>query len=283
MGGSGFFGTTKSRSSTKTRDFQADEFKDLRGPYADTLAGAFPYLEDFFSGGMQFGGVDEGRLDDMRAPMTAGERDALNRVNFQLAGDPNQIASDELIGDTIGGKYLSPETNPGFADLLGYTNRAISDEFDKEDLAQRALFSRAGQELPESSPFAQASVDLSKGRMDAIGRNTAALTSGIYESERNRQTQAVEQRRANASFEFERQIGGLQANALPRLIDEVGFERGFAEYKSRIDALMLALGIAADVTAPALGQNSRASSFSQSGGGGGGVGGGGGGGGSTTK
>ena len=266
MGGG--FGTTKSRSSSKTKDLQAQQFKDLRGPYADVLAGAFPYLTDFFSGGEQFGGVDDGRLDDLRAPMTPGEEGALNRLNFQLAGDPNQILSDELIGSTLRGEYLSPETNPGFADLLSYTNRAISDEFNKEDLEQRALFARAGQDLPESSPFAQASVDLSKARMDAIGRNTAALTSGIYESERGRQVQAIEQRRANASFEFERQFEGLQANALPRLIDEIGFERGFAEYKSRIDSLMLALGITADVTAPALGTFSRGSSFTQSGGGG---------------
>ena len=257
MGGG--FNVSKQKTRSKTKDLQAQEFKALRGPYGELLAGAFPYLEDFFSGGQQFGGVDAGRLDDLRAPMTPGENDALNRLNFQLAGDPNQILSDELIGDTLRGEYLSPETNPGFADLLSYTNRAISDEFDKEDLAQRGLFSRAGQLLPESSPFAQASVDLSKARMDAIGRNTAALTSGIYESERGRQTQAIEQRRANASFEFERQFEGLQANALPRLIDEIGFERGFAEYKSRIDSLMLALGITADVSAPALGTFSKGS------------------------
>ncbi len=258
MSGGGGFGVERSKQSSKTKDLQAQEFKALRSQYGRTLEGAFPYLSDLFAGNLEFEGVDADRLDDLRAPMTTGEEGALARLNTMLSrGDPNQILSEELVGSTLKGDYLSPETNPGFADLLRYTNQAIGEEFDREDLAQRGLFARAGQELPESSPFARASGELSKARMDAIGKNTAAITTGIYESERGRQVQAVEQRRADAEFEFTRQYEGLQANALPRLIDEMGFERGFEEYQARINSLMALLGVTADVTSPALGTFSK--------------------------
>jgi hypothetical protein len=252
-------GLSFSSSKSKVKDVQAPEFKGLRGGYADELASAFPYLGQLFGGELGYEGLDAAGLDDRRAPMTPGEEGALTRLNSMLTGDPNQILADDVISRTLGGEYLSPETNPGFADLLRYTNQTISEEFDREDLAQRGLFARAGQELPESSPFAHASGELSKARMDAIGKNTAAMTTGLYESERGRMTQAVEQRRANAEFEFTRQIEGLRANALPRLIDELGFERGFSEYTARINALMAALGVTADVTAPATGADSRSS------------------------
>jgi len=236
-------------------DLQAKYYKGLREPYSGVLYNAFGPAKDFFSGDLSFDGSDEDFLNRYRAPMSPGETDALAGLNAQLYGpDPNRDASEDLLGKTLGGDFLSPDSNPYFADMLKYTNQAISDEYNKEGLQQQALFARAGQELPESSPFAHASAELSKARMDAIGKNTAELSGSIYEAERARQTQAVEQRRANAEFEFRRQYEGLQANALPRLIDQMGFERGFEEYQARINAIMTALGLAADVSVPAIGQ-----------------------------
>ena len=247
-------GFSASGSGYRTEDLLPAEFRWLRPGYAQTLGTAFPALQQYFSGQDGFEGPSSSELDDLRAPMTQGEEDVLAKLHTMLAGDPNQILADDVIARTLGGEYLSPKDNPGFADLLRFTNQTIGEEFDREDLEQRGLFARAGQVMPESSPFAKASADLSKARMDAIGKNTAAMTYQNYEAERGRMTEAIEQRRANAEFEFRRQYEGLQANALPRLIDELGFERGFEQYQMRINALMQALGITGGVTAPALGQ-----------------------------
>jgi len=241
---------SKSTSSTTVRDRQADEFKALRGDFADLLGGQMGNISSLLGGDLTYGGVDN--LDNYRAPMSADELDAFEALRAGSAGGPNDELRSNLLGRTLEGDYLSPESNPGLRDLIRYTNQSINDTFNSEDLAQRSLFARAGQVLPESSPFAAAQADLASARLDAIGKNVAQITSGAYESERGRQVQAVDQSRSDAEFQFNRQLEYLQATALPRLIDEVGFERGFEEFNNRVTVLAQALGLLGQVTAPAL-------------------------------
>ncbi len=252
-----------SSSEGQPIDRQAEEFRDLRGPYADLLGGSFGDIGSLLSGDLNFEGSGV-NLDNYRAPMTVGEREALEGLGNLNQPSGNELLSSDLMRRTLSGDFLSPENNQGLQDLIRYTNKAINSAYNDEGLAQKALFARAGQELPESSPFADAAAKLSAGRLDAIGKNVAGLTSAAYESERRRQMQAVEQTRANASFQFDRQMEFFKASSLPRLIDEIGFDRAFAEFHSRLAALSQALGIAAGVTAPALG---AVSSFTSGGGG----------------
>jgi hypothetical protein len=215
-------------------------------------------ISDLLSGNLLFGGVDN--LNNYRAPLQGQELDAFRDLQGYAQGGPNDEARNNLVGQTLQGDFLSPENNPGLRDLIGYTNKAINETFNNEDLAQRSLFARAGQMLPQSSPFASAQSDLAGARLDAIGKNVAQLTSGAYEAERGRQVQAIDQSRADAEFEFNRQLEYLQATALPRLIDEVGFERGFQEFNNRVTVLAQALGLLGQVTAPALATTGETSS-----------------------
>jgi len=247
-----------SKSTTTVRDKQADEFKALRPEFADLLGGSMGDISGLLSGNLKFGGVDN--LDNYRSPLQGQELAAYQGLEGLSQGGPNDQLRSDLIGQTLQGDFLSPENNPGLRDLIGYTNQAINDSFNSEDLAQRSLFARAGQVLPESSPFAAAQADLAGARLDAIGKNVAQLTSGVYESERGRQVQAVDQARSDAEFEFNRQLQYLQATALPRLIDEVGFERGFQEFNNRVTVLAQALGLIGQVTAPALATTGETSS-----------------------
>lgn len=241
-------GGSYQESSSKARDLTPKEFKDLRQPIADLYAGILPNVESFLGGGMQFQGPTGTDLDYYRAPMTQGERFALENLGNLTQPTESQILSEDLINRTLRGEYLEPETNPALMNMLAVTNRAINDAFNQQGLEQRALFSRAGQQLPESSPFAQAAVNLDAERLKAIGQNTAQLVFGVGEAERGRQLTALEQQRTQAGFEFNRQLEFLQANALPRLIDELGFDRAFAEYSARINALSQALGLATGTT-----------------------------------
>jgi hypothetical protein len=230
----------------------------MRQELADLLSGSFGDIGGLLSGDLTYGGPQD--LNAYRSPLQGAELDAFRQLQGSQGVGPNDQARSDLLGQTLGGDFLSPETNPGLRDLIGYTNRAINDTFNNEDLAQRSLFSRAGQMLPESSPFAAAQADLAGARLDAIGKNVAQLTSGAYEAERGRQVQAVDQSRADAEYEFNRQLEYLQATALPRLIDEVGFERGFEEFNNRVAVLAQALGLAGQVTAPALATEGKTSS-----------------------
>jgi hypothetical protein len=262
MGGGSSFSRSKSKSQVV--DKQAKEFQALRGSFADLLGGTFGDISSFLSGDLNFEGSGI-NLDDYRAPMTTGERESLEGLGRLNQPSPNELASRDLLGRTLEGDFLSPENNQGLQDLIRYTNKAINSAYNDEGLAQKALFARAGQELPESSPFADAAARLSAGRLDAIGKNVAGLTSAAYESERGRQVQAVEQTRANADFQFQRQVEFFKASSLPRLIDEIGFDRAFPEFQSRLAALSEALGVIAGVTAPVAGNEYRASAWSGSG------------------
>jgi hypothetical protein len=250
---------SKAKSSTTIKDKQAEEFKALRGPFADLLSGSMGDIGSLLSGNLTFGGSGFD-VNNYRSNLQGPELDAFRALQEGYAGGPNDRLREDLVGRTLSGDFLSPENNPGLRDLIGYTNQGINDTFNSEDLAQRSLFARAGQVLPESSPFAQAQGDLASARLDAIGKNVAQITSGAYEAERGRQVQAVDQSRSDAEFEFSRQLEYLQATALPRLIDEVGFERGFQEFNNRVTVLAQALGLLGQVTAPALGTVGKTSS-----------------------
>jgi hypothetical protein len=189
--------------------------------------------------------------------MTIGERRALSDLDLARQQSPNDLLSEDLLGQTLGGDFLSPANNPGLQQLLQYTNQAINDAYNTQGSQNKALFARAGHSLPESSPFAAVAGDIEKARLDAIGKNVSQMITSNYQTEREHQVQAVEQQRANAGFQFDQQLEFLKASALPRLIDEIGFDRAFGEFQSRIAMLSQTLGIISDKTAPVLGVESR--------------------------
>jgi hypothetical protein len=247
-----------SQSRGRAADKQAREFKDLRPEMADLIGGSFGDISNFMSGNLGFegAGID---LDQFRAPMTLGETDALGDLGTLNAGSENEMLSSDLMRRTLSGDFLSRDSNPEMMDLIRFTNKEINSAFNDQGLATKSLFARAGQSLPESSPFSEAAAKLESGRLDAIGKNVSTIAAANYQAERDRQVQAVEQTRASAGFEFQRQLEFLRANALPRLIDEIGFDRAFTEFQTRLAALSQALGIAAGITSPALGIETKAS------------------------
>jgi hypothetical protein len=243
-------GFSKSSSSSESRDRTPAEFQALRGPVADLFRSSFGDISSFLGGDLGFGGVSGSDLDLYRAPITGGEREQLGRLTGLSGGSRNEGLSEDLLGSTLRGDFLRPGSNPALGDVLRYTMQAINDAYNSQGLESSALFSRAGHRLDESSPFAQAQADLSKSRLDAIGRSTSEILFSGYEAERSRQLQAVEQQRANAAFEFDRQTKVFEASALPRLIDELGYERAFTEFSARLNALSQALGLATTSALP---------------------------------
>jgi hypothetical protein len=245
-------GGSYQQSTTRAKDLTPDEFKELRQPIADLFRNAFPDIGKFLGGNLPFEAPEN--LDAYRAPLSLGEQRSLTDLNElgESRESSTDVLSRDLLDRTIAGDFLKPEDNPNLRNIISLTNRAINDSFNDQGLEQQGLFARAGHQLNESSPFAQAQGALNADRLNAIADATAQLAFGVGEAERGRQMEALElnrgETRANAEAEFNRQLNLLAANALPRLIDEIGFDRAFVEYQSRINALSQALGLAAGVT-----------------------------------
>lgn len=257
--------SSKSGQSSQGFDLNPEEFNQLRGPLRDFFLGILPSIPDAFT--FTDPRLQEGGLDRLRTPLSGAELLNIDRLQGQAEGlSENEQLSQDLLGRRLRGDFLRPESNQALRDIIGFTTKNINEQFNQQDLERRSLFARAGQSLPESSPFALAQAVSNQGRVGAIGESTANLLFGTVESERQRQTEAVEQVRANSRGIFERSQSALQASALPRLVDEQGVDRGIAEFQARLAALSSALGIASNLAAPTPSQASKGSSKSGGGG-----------------
>ena len=252
-------GAGSSKQKGQGFDLTPGEFQDLRGPLRDFFLGQLPGLADAFS----FTDVrdQEGGLDRLRTPLSGEEFLNIDRLQQQAEGlSPNEQAAEDLLGRRLRGEFFDPAENDALRDVIRFTTANINDTFNAQDLQQRSLFARAGHRLDASSPFATAQAISNVGRVDAIGENTANLLFGNLQSERQRQTEAIEQQRANSLGIFQRSQAALEASALPRLIDDEGIDRGLAEFQSRLAAISNVLNTASGLAAPTSSQSSSGSS-----------------------
>jgi len=260
--------SSKSKGSGRSESFDLipPEFQALRGPLASFFQQSLPQLQSFLGEGFQ--NTPEG-LNNFRSGLTGGEFQGIQQLQDQARGlSENEQLGQDLIGQRLRGDFLDPSKNDALRNVVRFTTANINDEFNDQDLERKSLFARAGQRLPESSPFAQAQATGNQGRARAIGESTSNILFGGLEAERGRQTQAVEQARANSQGIFQRSQAALQAAALPRLVDDLGIERGLQEFQSRLAALSSALGVAGNVASPTVGQRGSNRNSSKSGGGG---------------
>ncbi len=267
-------GSSKSKGSNSSFSNSFDlipaEFAALRPQFADFFQSALPQLQTLLQG-FQNPADQPGGLDRFRTALTSGEFQGIDQLRNQAEGlSENEQLSQELIGQRLRGDFLDPNKNEALRDLIGFTTKNINQQFNDQDLERRSLFARAGQSLPQSSPFAVAQATGNQGRLDAIGESTAQAIFGTIEAERGRQTNAIEQARANSRGIFERSQASLQAQALPRLVDDLGIERGLQEFQSRLAALTQALGFGTGLVSPTVGVNAgsegKTSSISKQGG-----------------
>lgn len=241
-----------SRSKQDSKDLTPGEFRDLRQPLSDLFQqSVIPGFENLVQG---FQGVDN--LDAFRTPIGRNELIGIENLRnlFQNPSETQNLSTD-LLNRTLSGDFLQAGgANPALQDVINFTTQNINEQFNAQDLEARSLFARAGQSLPESSPFAQAQAESNTGRLDAIGENTANILFGAFEAERGRQVQAQQQAQQNAQFEFAQAQEVLQAEALPRLVDQLGLDKGLQEFENRLATLTSALGLATGAAAPTVGQ-----------------------------
>lgn len=223
-------------------DMTPDAFKGLQGGFADLLKG-------FFGGGI--GGAFN-QLPKWNGDYSAGITNPEQRTLDRIGGF--DVGSQDYLRRVIGGEFL-----PGQAGSNPFLDAAIKN-------AQRptlqGLTETLGRVLPgrftAGGQFTQPQGSSAFDRAAAMATGQAAESlSGIatnmsfqgYESERNRQQSAVQLGQQELTSMTEQ----LKAQGLPRLIEEMGIERGMTEFNSRLQALMSALGLMANVTRPVMG------------------------------
>lgn len=176
------------------------------------------------------------------APIAAGEQRGLGSVEG-AATDPLRQG---LLQQTLGGSFLPGQAgaNPFLEATIRAAQRPTLQGL--EEVLSRTLpgrFTQAGQFIqPEgSSAFDRAAAIATRGAADASGDIATKLAGQTYEAERGRQQQAIQL----GQGEVETLVSNLKAQGLPRLIEDLGVERGLAEFNSRMQSLMQALQIAA--------------------------------------
>jgi hypothetical protein len=207
-------------------------------------------LSEFLAGrGGEYGG-------ELAAPISADELASIARLG--AADESFNAAFLPQLEATARGDYLTAlPSNPFLGGAIDFIRRSVNDAFDVESAKQRALFSRAGHSIQESSPFSDAASRLEIDRQDRLASQISGAVLPLYESERARQADAANQ--ARTVLENSRSV--LEARALPRLIADLGIERGQALFSERLNRLLALFQTLGDVTFRT-GQNARSSSTS---------------------
>jgi hypothetical protein len=240
------------KESTKPVDVTPPELASLRSPFANTLKTLFGTTgsEASLAGVPSYSGP-------LTAPITPGEETALSTLTTE---DPLQAQRRSLLTDTLAGKFLpgAEGSNPFLSAAIEAAQRPTL-----EGLVQtlsRTLpgrFTQAGQFVqPQgSSAFDYAAAQASTGAANALKDIATNISFGGYEAERGRQQGAI----PLAQQEVQTMLENLQAQALPRLIQENGIERGLSLFKDRLTAFLQALQLATQAPLQTVASKSKGS------------------------
>lgn len=229
----------KSKSSSKSIDLTPKQYKKQRQLVADEYVG-------------RIGGKVAGLEGPFVAGLTDGEQSALGQFQQSAFGGGGLgAAADQQLLDTLSGK-----TNPFASQAIDAAITPILRNAELQELRDRALFTGAGQKIQGSSSFSE---DRARSIADTernVGDVAAQVAYQTYQQERQNQLQAVSL--ANARFAEQRE--GIATLALPRLIEQLGIDRGNEEMLRRFSVIENALQSLAQLTQPTLGTKSSSSS-----------------------
>ena len=217
-------------------DLTPEQFEELRGPIRDAILGLLEAPPQF-----------EGPL---AAPITPTEEDLLASIAGQTASATGSLNTGRagLTATAAGG-----QTNPFLDQAIRAAQRPVIEAFEQTTLPRlRTGFTRAGQLIqPESSsPFDEAVAIASNALLNNLSDISTNISFGSFEAERARQQEAQLGIPAFESGAVQSLVQGLQAQALPRLIEDVGIERGIAQFNQMVNTLLQTIGIGVSAASP---------------------------------
>lgn len=198
----------------------------------------FPAIQSYLESG---GGPDYS--GPLNAPIGANEQNLLDLLMADASGGPN--SRQQLLSNTLAGNFLpgGPNANPFMDAAVQAAQRSTKDAlFDVLDRTLPGRFTAAGQFVqPQgTSNFDREAGNVAIRGAQALGDIASKMYGEGYQFERGQQTQAIQL----SQQEVDTTIKNLQAQALPRLIEEVGIDRAIDLFKSKSQNYLQALQIA---------------------------------------
>lgn len=252
------FGGSKTQtvqtSASTPLDMTPDTYKDLRDPLSKSLMALLQ------TGGPEYTGP-------VAAPLGANEQSKLNEL-MPMTG-PNTGRS-QLLDKTIAGNFLPGQegSNPFLDAAIKAAQRPTLQGLTEtltRDLPGR--FTANGQFVQPnsdgqggSSAFDRAAAIATRGAADAVGDIATKMSYQGYNDERQRQQEAIPLSRA----EVDSTVTNLQAQALPRLIQQLGIDNGLQLFQQRTQTLLQILQTIGGVAAPVVANASVGSGVSNS-------------------
>lgn len=182
------------------------------------------------------------------APITSGEQSALDALIAGINPSSGATAASGLLTDTLGGKYLNPDSNPYLAQSIEDAIAPLRQEYQDTIMPNlRIGFTQSGQTINPngSSVFDRASALAANEYMRNVSATATKIASDNYTAERDRQAAAVDQQTALDTSKVNNLVSTLNAVALPRLIEQYGIDAGVEEFRTRMQSLLQLLGLSA--------------------------------------
>ncbi len=240
----------QSQSTSKPVDLTPDAYAGLRAPLATELT--------------KF--LGNGGTPQYQGPLTTSlggnEQTVLDQLMRQTG--PNTARGDYL-DKTLGGNYLPGQagSNPFLQASIEAAQRPTFQAL--EETRGRTLpgrFTQAGQftQPQGSSAFDRAAAIATRGATQAAADIATNLSSRAYDTERQLQQGAV----GLSQAEVDKTVTNLQAQALPRLIQDQGIDRALSLFKERTQSLLDVLKTIAGVAAPTVANEAQSTGTAES-------------------
>ena len=231
------------KETSKAKDQTPQELRALRQPFSqvgqallgqgnmDPLQGIPTYQGQFAAG------------------MAPNESALLQQLMGQGQG------SQQLIDQTLSGQFLQ-QGNPFLEQAIQAAQRPTLQGL--EELLSRVLpgrFTQAGQFVqPQgSSPFDRAAAIATRGTADAMGDIATNMGFASHEAERGRMQETIQLDQQ----QMQTTLQNLQAQALPRMIEQLGLDRGLQEFDQRMARLLQTLQVITGAPLVNLGTESK--------------------------
>lgn len=154
---------------------------------------------------------------------------------------------------TQAGQFTQPQGSSAFDRAAAIATRGAADA--NSDIATKMSYQQFSD---------QANRAFTANQSDRAAENTSnqaelARQNANSQSAQDRQIQAAGLAPQVSKQQVDNMVTNLQAQALPRLIQEYGIERGMDEFNNRMNSLLSVIGIAGGVTQPTVSSKSESS------------------------
>ncbi len=252
------FGGSSQQSTSQSLPQNMNPFTNMLAPQVGSLAGSM-------AGGLpQYGGP-------LNAPMSGNEGNLLTQLMTQQGQGGGVAGTNDYLTKVLSGSFLpgQPGGNPFLQDAITAAQRTTTNNLDQT--LSRSLpgyFTANGHMIAPnsasgnggSSAFDTAAAIATRGAATAMGDIATNMSNTAYGQERTNQQQAVQL----SQQEVQNTVSNLQAQSLPRMIQELGIERGMSLFQTNLSGMLQLLQSIGGIAQPVVGNSQTSTSKGES-------------------